>query len=89
MSRARVASCARTCFTYGQWLQMNITSNASSPAKSSRWTISPEVTSGNAKPGACVPSGSIVEVAAIASYRTRVPGDRPPVETICHRCIAA
>ena len=46
---------------------MNITSSASSPAKSSSRTMSPDVTSGNAKPGAWVPSGSIVEVAAIAS----------------------
>src|SRR5262245_24957865 len=51
------------CFTYGQWLQMNITSNAGESAKSSRPTLRPSGV-GRRKSGAGVPSGSIVEFTA-------------------------
>src|SRR5579863_357524 len=46
--------------TYGQWLQMNMTSNAGAPLKSASETVLPFV-SGREKSGATVPSGSMVE----------------------------
>src|SRR5919106_2273475 len=51
---------------------MNITSSADRSSKSARVTVRPETTSAIAKSGASVPSGSIVEVAAMRSMLRRV-----------------
>src|SRR5262249_46295445 len=64
----------RTCFTYGQWRQMNITRSASASAKSASLTVSPVVTSLSAKSGASVPSGSIWDETAIAPRLLRLDG---------------
>src|ERR1700722_6915336 len=56
------------CFTYGQCAQINKTSSASLPRKSSRRTVLPVTASVNAKSGAIVPSSSMVDsVSAILS----------------------
>lgn len=46
-------------------MQMNITSSALEPAKSSSEVVCPDTTSVREKSGALVPSGSMVEVTAM------------------------
>src|SRR5512144_1884599 len=65
-SRVSSASCERTCLTYGQWFDRNMTRSAGAPWKSSRLTTLPSV-SGSEKSGAGVPNGVIVE--AVATMR--------------------
>src|SRR5512144_125168 len=65
-SRVSSASCERTCLTYGQWFDRNMTSSAGARSKSSRLTRLPSV-SGSEKSGADVPNGVIVE--AVATMR--------------------
>ncbi len=49
------------CFTKGQWLESTTTRSAGASAKSERLTVRPVAGSGSEKPGATVPSASIVE----------------------------
>src|SRR3984885_8777193 len=63
-SRPSAASPAATCLTYGQWLQMKVTTIAG-PARSSRLTVAPVAGSGSEKCGAGVPSAIMVDSIAI------------------------
>src|SRR5947209_1288648 len=54
------ASPFSTCFTKGQWVQINITSNPFCPRKSSRFTVLPVTTSRRAKSGASEPNSSCI-----------------------------
>src|SRR4030095_654031 len=66
-SRPNRASSPRTCRTYGQWRQMNITSSACLRSKSRMLTVRALTTSGSSKSGALVPRASIVEGTATTS----------------------
>ena len=55
---------AATCWTYGQWLQMKVTTSAA-PVSSSRLTVAPVAGSGSANGGAGVPSASMVDSVAM------------------------
>src|SRR5215208_2305409 len=63
-SRPSAASPAATCWTYGQWLQMKVTTSAG-PVSSSRLTVAPVAGSGSANRGAGVPRASIVDSVAM------------------------
>src|SRR5947199_8057118 len=65
-SRPSSASPAATCLTYGQWLQMKVTTSAG-PARSSRLTVAPVAGSGSEKDGAGVPRASMVDSMAMAA----------------------
>src|ERR1017187_5654537 len=66
------------CFTNGQWPQMNMTSSAFLPRKSSRRTVLPLTTSASAKSGAMVPRASMVD--AVCAIE---------VSPLKQRCLAA
>src|ERR1700722_7081616 len=63
-SRPSAASPAATCLTYGQWLQMKVTTSAG-PARSSRLTVAPVAGSGSVNGGAGVPRASMVDSVAM------------------------
>src|SRR5271166_1133601 len=63
-SRPSAASPAATCLTYGQWLQMKVTTSAE-PARSSRLTVAPVAGSGSVNGGAGVPRASMVDSVAM------------------------
>src|SRR2546423_8211767 len=61
-SRDSAANSPATCWTNGQWLQMNATSRAGAASKSeSATSFPPAAVSGSRKSGACVPRLSIVD----------------------------
>ena len=60
---------AATCLTYGQWLQMKVTTSAG-PVRSSRLTVAPVAGSDNENAGAAVPSASMVDSMAIPARVT-------------------
>ena len=70
------ASSSATCFTKGQWLQMNIITVPCSPATSRQLSVRP-LTSSNAKSGAGVPRGSIVLGVRTISFSLQA-GDSSP-----------
>src|SRR5262245_45544362 len=72
------ASSSRTCATYGQWRQMNMTSTALREEKSDRLTFLPVVTSGSSNSGAFVPRASIVEGTAMPTLSRTHPPSVPP-----------
>src|SRR3954447_4059885 len=63
-SRPSAASPAATCWTYGQWLQMKVTTSAG-PVSWSRLTVAPVAGSGSVNGGAEVPSASMVDSVAM------------------------
>src|SRR6478672_7479300 len=63
-SRPSAASPAATCWTYGQWLQMNVTTSAG-PVSSSRLTVAPVAGSGSVNGGAGAPRASIADSVAM------------------------
>src|ERR1700748_1226031 len=64
-SRPSSASPAATCCTYGQWLQMKVTTSAP-PVRSFSVTVLPVAGSGSANDGAGVPRAIMVDSVAIA-----------------------
>src|SRR6185437_3471585 len=63
-SRPSAASPAATCWTYGQWLQMKVTTSAG-PVSASRLTVAPVAGSGSVNGGADVPRANIVDSVAM------------------------
>ena len=61
------------CFTYGQWLQMNITT-AGLPASDAEATSLPETVSGKLKLGMGVPSSRMLDGTAMSRLVPRLDG---------------
>src|ERR1700741_648813 len=74
-SRPSSASPAATCLTYGQWLQMKVTTSAG-PVSSSRLTVAPVAGSGSENDGAGVPRASMVDSMAMPARVTFGGSDR-------------
>src|SRR4030095_14241779 len=78
-SRPSTMMRSSTACTYGQWLQMNITTSVFASQKSSRATTFPS-TDGRRKSGHGVPSGR--SRLSVSAMRPRYP--RPDREAICY-----
>src|SRR6516225_3749709 len=83
-SRPSSASPAATCLTYGQWLQMKVTTSAG-PVRSSRLTVAPVAGSDNENAGAAVPSASMVDSMAIpvrVTFLSREATGEQPLDSV-------